>query len=267
MKAQLDHLVIDVHDRLDEGERRFKALGFQVTPRGRHSLGSANHLIVFGTDYLELLGWEASGGPRDDLKGFPIGLNGLVFRDWDHRATYPEMQRNGVPVTEPRSFSRPVALEDGSIAGEARFTTTRLQPRSGFDGRTYFCQHHTPELVWRDEWRQHPNTAFEIYRVVIAATDPAGPMGVLNAMFGTVSAHALPLARARVEALPHAALGTHRPAAEGRDDFLALIGLRVRSLAACEAALRAGGVPFSREGAILRVAPAETMNVALEFSA
>jgi Glyoxalase-like domain len=265
VKAQLDHLVIDVHDRLDEGEKRWKALGFHVTPRGRHSLGSANHLIILGTDYLELLGWE-KGPARADLVGFPIGLNGLVFRDWDHRQTYAEMQKNGVPVTEPRSFHRPVELEDGSIAGDAKFTTTRLEPRTGFDGRTYFCQHDTPELVWREEWRKHPNSAYEVYRVVIAAADPAKPMGVLNAMFGTVSANVLPLAKARVEAVPHATLGAQLPEAGGRGDYLALIGFRVRSLAACEAALKAGGISYTKEGATLRVAPAQTMNVALEFT-
>ena len=266
MKAQLDHLVVDVHDRLDEGERRWKALGFHVTPRGRHSLGSANHLIIFGTDYLELLGWEAGGGARPDLAGFPVGLNGLVFRDWDHTTTYPEMLKNGVPVVEPRSFHRPVELEDGSIAGDARFTTTRLQPRTGFDGRTYFCQHDTPELVWRDDWRNHANGVTEVSRVVIAAADPAKPMAVLNAMFGTVQGATLPLARAKVEAVPHATLGAALPEAGGRGDYLALVGFRVKSLAATEALFKANGTAFTKAGGTLCTAPGEAMNVALEFA-
>ncbi len=266
MKAQLDHLVIDVHDRMDEGEARMKALGFIVTPRGHHSLGSANHLMILGTDYLELLGWEPGGGPRDDLKGFPIGAAGLVFRDWDHRETYPLMLKNGVPVVEPRSFVRPVGLEDGSSAGDARFTTTRLVPRAGFDGRIYFCQHDTPELVWRAAWQQHPNTAYEVSRVVIAAADPDKPMAMLNAMFGSVAEHVLPLARAQVEAVPHEALGDMLPEAEGRGDYLALFGIRVRSLDACAAALRAGGLAFQSEAGVIRVPPYEAMNVGFEFS-
>jgi hypothetical protein len=266
MKAQLDHLVVDVHDRLDEGERRWKQLGFHVTPRGRHSLGSANNLVIFDTDYLELLGWEGGPPKRADLADFPIGLNGLVFRDWENASTYALMLKNGVPVQEPRSFHRPVELEDGSIAGDARFTTTRLVARTGFDGRTYFCQHDTPDLVWRDPWRAHPNGVTEIARVVIAAADPARPMTVLNAMFGTVQGHKLPLAKAVVEAVPHAALGPLLPEAGGRGDYLALIGFRVRSLAATEALFTANGVAFTKAAGKLGVAPAAAMNVALEFT-
>lgn len=267
MKAQLDHLVIDVHDQMDREEARWKRLGFHLTPRGRHSLGSANHLMILGTDYLELLGWEGGAAPRAELVDFPMGMNGLVFRCWGAAATHAHVRAAGVPVQEPRSFHRPVELEDGSIPGDARFTTTRLVPRTGIDGRIYFCEHHTPELVWREAWRAHPNTAFEVSRVVIAAEDPERPMGVLHAMFGTVAAHALPLARARVEAVPHEALDGWLPEPGGRHDFLALVGFRVRSVEECAAALRAGGVPYSREGAVLRVAPAEAGNVALEFTA
>ena len=266
MKAQLDHLVVDVHDRLDEGAAKWRALGFHVTPRGRHSLGSANHLIIFDTDYLELLGWEAGAAARPDLGGFPIGLNGLVFRDWENTSTYAQMLKNGVPVVEPRSFHRPVELEDGSVAGDAQFTTTRLAARTGFDGRTYFCQHDTPELVWRDAWRQHANGATAVSRVVIAAADPARPMAVLNAMFGTVHGNALPLAHAKVEAVPHASLGSALPEAGGRGDYLALVGFRVTSLAATEALFQANGIAFSKAGGTLTTAPAAAMNVALEFA-
>ena len=44
----LDHLVFDVRDRMAEGATRLAALGFQLTPMGKHSLGSANHLMMFG---------------------------------------------------------------------------------------------------------------------------------------------------------------------------------------------------------------------------
>jgi hypothetical protein len=176
------------------------------------------------------------------------------------------MLKNGVPVQEPRSFLRPVELEDGSIAGDARFTTTRLVSRTGFDGRTYFCQHDTPDLVWRDPWRAHPNGAYQVARVVIAAADPAKPMSVLNAMFGTVQDGKLPLAKAVVEAVPHAALGPLLPEAGGRGDFLALVGIRVRSLAATEALFASNGIAFTKAAGKLAVAPAAAMNVALEFT-
>jgi hypothetical protein len=45
-----------------------------LTERGRHTLGSENHLAMFGSDYLELLGTgETSPAVRADLAGFPRG--------------------------------------------------------------------------------------------------------------------------------------------------------------------------------------------------
>ena len=75
----LDHVVIDVRDRVDEAMRCFQSLGFQLTPRGRHTLGSVNHLAMFATDYLELLGF-AGDAIRPEIMRFPVGLNGLVFK-------------------------------------------------------------------------------------------------------------------------------------------------------------------------------------------
>src|SRR5437763_2868128 len=73
----LDHVVIDVRDRIDEAMRCFQSLGFNLTPRGRHTLGSVNHLAMFATDYLELLGF-AGDAVRAEIMRFPVGLNGLV---------------------------------------------------------------------------------------------------------------------------------------------------------------------------------------------
>ena len=53
----LDHVVVMVHD-LDAAADRWRALGFTLSPRGTHSahLGTGNYTIMFGTDYVELLG-------------------------------------------------------------------------------------------------------------------------------------------------------------------------------------------------------------------
>ena len=50
--AQLDHTVINVQFDMDRAEGLFRDLGFTLTPRGYHSLGSIKHLMMFGTDYL-----------------------------------------------------------------------------------------------------------------------------------------------------------------------------------------------------------------------
>ncbi len=54
--ARLDHTVINVKFEMDKAQGLFGDLGFFLTDRGYHTLGSINHLMMFGTDYLELLG-------------------------------------------------------------------------------------------------------------------------------------------------------------------------------------------------------------------
>src|SRR5271156_4537266 len=143
----LDHVVIDVRDRIDEAMNCFQTLGFQLTPRGRHTLGSVNHLAMFATDYLELLGFAEDGATRTEIARFPAGLNGLVFKTADAEEVHRHAQAAGLPVLPVQAFSRPVAL-DGATR-DARFRTSRLDPNKVVLGRVYFCEHLTPELVWR----------------------------------------------------------------------------------------------------------------------
>ena len=88
----LDHMVINVQFQMDEAEAAFERLGFTNTPRGYHSLGSINHLMILGTDYLELIGLPAGEPPRRaELVNAPPGFNGLVFKTEDVAATYEHL--------------------------------------------------------------------------------------------------------------------------------------------------------------------------------
>ena len=144
----LDHVVVDVRDRIDEAMHQFSAIGFQLTPRGRHTLGSVNHLAMFATDYLELLGFAGEVPARPEIARFSVGLNGLVFKAADAESVHRHAKAAGLPVLPVQSFSRPVAL-DGETR-DARFRTTRLDPTKVAMGRVYFCEHQTPDHVWRD---------------------------------------------------------------------------------------------------------------------
>ena len=80
----LDHVVINVKDDMDLAQLVFSNLGFTLTPRGYHTLGSINHLMMFGSDYMELIGFPEHGvannpNARPDLTTAPFGINGLVF--------------------------------------------------------------------------------------------------------------------------------------------------------------------------------------------
>src|SRR5712691_3753667 len=181
----LDHVVVDVRDRMDEAASTFATLGFQLTPRGHHTLGSMNHLAMFATDYLELLGFGAGGAGRPELAPFPIGLNGLVFKTDDADMVHAHAEAAGLPILPVQAFSRPVEL-DGTRQ-DARFRTTRLDPGKIAMGRVYFCEHRTPELVWRPEWQSHPNGAQAITRVIVATGAPQRTASLFAALFGSDS--------------------------------------------------------------------------------
>lgn len=167
----LDHVVINVHFDMDAAERVFAALGFRLSPRGFHTLGSINHLMVLGTDYLELIGLPAGGDARrPEIVRSPVGIDGLVFKSSDVDATFAHLRALGVAGDPPRSFSRPLVLDGEEV--DARFRTVAVRAGVFAAGRVYFCQHLTPELVWRDELRGHDNGARAVREVVVLATEP-----------------------------------------------------------------------------------------------
>ena len=178
----LDHAVINVMGMLDEAAEQYTRLGFQLTERGHHTLGSSNNLAIFGTTIS-----SSSATCRDARRCAPIcgripGLTGLVFKSVDAGLVYSTLQNHGVPVQEPMSFARPVALP--GCAQDARFKVIRVAGDAVQNGRTFFCHHDTPELVYRPEWRMHPNGVTDIVEFVIASRDPASTAAVYNRMFG-----------------------------------------------------------------------------------
>jgi len=274
----IDHVVIDVGEQLDEAARRFRSLGFHLTERSQHTLGSANHLAMFDTSYLELL--SPGNGARPELMDVPIGMNGLVFAMDDAQAMHDDFVRRQVPAQPVQNFSRNALLPDGT-QGTARFSVVRQPPRTVFDGRVYFCQHLTPELVWRPEWQDHPNGAVAIAQLVIAADDPQNVANGFDRLFGagssvavqgTNATHRLMAGGVPIEIWPSAAFeqaySDARPQAAGRASYLALWSVRVRSVSAAAELLRRNGVPFDRPSVDRLLVPAaEGMNVALELVA
>lgn len=269
----LDHVVVNVRDDLDGGAALYRRLGFTLTPRGHHTLGTVNHLAMFGTDYLELI---AAPPGRPDLPPmrFPHGLNAIVFGTEDALTAYAALVEAGVAASPPLAFSRPVQLPDG--AREAAFRTVNL-PDGGFaGGRAYFCQHLTRDLVWRDEWRRHPNGVVGIEGVLIAANAPTAIARLFREMFGADTVAGveggvrLACGLTRIEVLtPMAAaerLGETPVLDEGRSAVMAALMLRVVTRGRAGEALRAGGIPVSedRDGR-LRVPASAALGATLLF--
>jgi len=168
----LDHVVINVRFDVDEAQALFEGLGFTITPRGHHSLGSVNHLMVFNTGYLELIGLpRGTDRLRQEIVDSPVGIDGLVAATADADACHAAWTAQGLRVQPVQHFSRP--LELGGREHIARFSTARLEPGQLAAGRVYACQHHTPEYVWRPEWMQHANGVQGIAQLVVVSGQPA----------------------------------------------------------------------------------------------
>jgi hypothetical protein len=271
----LDHVVVNARDRIDDAADTYRRLGFTLTPRGYHTLGSMNHLAMFGTDYLELIAAKPGDNSRPEIMGAPIGLDGLVFGTEDASATYEALRRNDVPIGEPQAFSRPVEI--GGVTRDAAFRTTRLPRDATPAGRLYFCQHLTRDAVWRDEWRHHANGAVGVARAVIAAENPRRMGALFSRMFGPGSVRpaddgcSLILGLSRFDVVTPMALwemfGSATPDSRGRRDYMAALTIRTRSLDAVETALEAGGIKgWDRIGTSILVPAPEAFGVTIEFS-
>lgn len=188
----LDHAVIAVRD-LDAAAAEWAALGFRLTPRGTHSahMGSGNYTMMFGEDYLELLGVLNETPHNQGLRNFLAGREGLercAFTTIDAAAGVAALQARGIAATGPVEFGRPVVLPGGGAA-EARFSVMHWPPEEAPGGlRIFACQHHTRQAVWVPEWQQQPNGVARILRALIATPDPAGAAAHLARLIdGTVA--------------------------------------------------------------------------------
>ena len=238
----LDHVVILVRD-LKRARDTYQRLGFTLTPRGYHSLGSQNHCIMFGHDYLELM---ALPKPHPAFRYFSDflargeGVGAIALATDDAGAAYSEITRAGIAAEAPLALSRPV-----KGLGEARFTLVQL-PASQTPGfRTFLCQHHTRDIVWRPEYQSHALGAMEIAGIAIVAQDAADYARVFGEMprpiedgllIATGSAPIL-VSNAQKIARRLDAVTLPRRAAPG----VAALFIRVADRARAAAAMRRGG--------------------------
>jgi hypothetical protein len=170
MTFALDHVVINTLFDMDRAADLMSRLGFTLTPRGYHSLGSINHLMMFEHDYLELVGLPSGTDVlRKDVLESPRGLNGLVFQASDIDACQRTLRDSSLAMLEPQSFSRPVTID--GVEHLARFRTVRTAPELFEAGRVYYCQHFTPELVWHRPWMSHSNGVRALSELVIVTSN------------------------------------------------------------------------------------------------
>ena len=180
----VDHAVITVRD-LDASAQLWRELGFTVSPRGTHSavLGTGNYTIMFGEDYLELLGILTDtehNRPTQEYLKTGEGVERVAFTTDDAAAGAAELRNRGLEPLGPVHFGRPVDLPNGGT-GEAKFNVFRWPLDQAPGGmRIFACQHLTRETVWIPELQKHANGANRIVRIEVLAADPKAAAAQLS---------------------------------------------------------------------------------------
>ena len=171
--AGIDHVVIAVRD-LDRAQDAFTRLGFTLTPRGHHNLGSQNHSVMLGADYVELL---AVPQPHPALQYFSDfvavgdGLSAIAFATDDASAAHAELEQVGISAAPPLDLSRPIELVEGTRTASFRVVLLSAQATSG--SLAFLCQQLTREHVWRPEHQAHAIGATAIAEIAFIAEDAA----------------------------------------------------------------------------------------------
>jgi catechol 2,3-dioxygenase-like lactoylglutathione lyase family enzyme len=272
----LDHVVVMV-DGIDAAEAAYRKLGFQVQPRGFHKkLGTANHLMIFDTDYFEILGivedTEFNAERREWLKGGG-GLANVALATDGADVAYEAFKAAGLNPDVPLFFDR--AVEVAGKTELAKFRTVRIpkdnMPVVGF----FVCEHQTPEFVYRPEWAAHPNGARGILGVTVIAEQPAKWIPELEKYFGPGSVKregeglVVDTGTQPIRYMTPKDYAVRYPGITPvrSEDHPALLTVRVENLAACEGLLKKNGVRLTKpDSGRLVVPPSEAAHLTLEFS-
>jgi hypothetical protein len=245
--AGIDHIIVGVRD-LEAARLGWMRLGFALTPRGRHiGQGTANYCIMFGRDYLELLGFVEPDEHAHRLEALLAqreGAMSIAFApEWDAEATTAALAALGLHPSAPRALGRALELPEGAVT--PRFSLLTLPPEETPALDCFICGHLTPELVRRPEWLAHANGVTGIAAVHLVIDDPTALMPAYQRLFGdervatTVRGVEIDTGRNR--------LVFSRPALSGSDippPAITALELRIASRAATVTHLKNAGVAF-----------------------
>jgi len=165
----IDHPLLATNN-IESLRNRLIALGFNMTPIGKHPWGTSTSLAMFDGCLLEIMGIYDStlidAVPAGDFRfGRHVyehlqrreGIALTALHSTNSQADAQQAHKAGLRVAGHLEFSREVTLPDGST--DQTKTTLALLPNDAFPRLSFFlCQQHRPELIYVPEWLKHPNT-------------------------------------------------------------------------------------------------------------
>lgn len=253
---EFDHAIILVRS-LDKGREGLRRLGFRPTPPGLHGagLGTANVTVMMPDrrTYFEALSVVAPT-PRNEHKRRKMAvlddhLYGVAFKG-DARVSAGLLEQCGLGSGDAFDFSRDVDLHDG--VREAAFSVTQARDDAIEGAWIFVCQHHTPDVVWRSDYLDHPNGAHAVIGLVGTTGNPEVTAESWRPLVGIalrLDGRGVHIATrtAEIAFLDHQAYVDrfgHAPPDGGGDARLHTLIVSVRSLAQCRTTLDAGGLDW-----------------------
>lgn len=188
----IDHPLIAVHD-ISALRDRLIAVGFNMTPMGKHPWGTSTSLAMFQGCLLEIMGIY-DDTLIDEVPAGDFRFGRHVYENLQKRegialtalhstnsvADAELAEKAGFPISGHLEFGREVTLPDGST-GRTK-TTLALLPDTTCPRLSFFlCQQHRPELIYVPSWLEHPNSVHGYAGVSILARDK--DMGTLTAKY------------------------------------------------------------------------------------
>ena len=276
----LDHVGIAVAD-LDAAAVKFRRLGFQLTPRGYHTLpppalgaerprvGTGNHCAMLRRGYLELIGVTDpvyQGRLRADIARHE-GLHVVAFGTPDAATAASALRRRGVDATGPRLLERPI--ED---AGEIRLASFEIVdfPTAALPEAHFFAiQHRTRELLWQPPLLAHPNGVVSLNVLTIAVADPADFAQRLGRILAAAPVDkdglVLDLRVGRVRVVDGDWIAARLPGKTPALPYVAGLGLGVADIGKTADLLAKNGLSYLRKAGALMVSPADACGAFIEF--
>ena len=269
-----DHALIVVSD-LDDAISRVRRLGFRTTPTGFHSahMGTANSTIVLREmTYFELISVVGATPANADMRRRlerGQGLFGYAVKTDDAGACARELADLGAAHGAVVDFSREVALPGGNR--DASFSVANIASEKVLGMRTFACAHHTPDLVWRQDYLEQPNAVTGVAGVLGEVADVDEAHRAFRALFGDrVSRNrdgiAIDYGNLVLSLLSGAELRRRFGLEPVGEAALRVLQLRTRSIETTARALEDNEVPSVGAGdGALRVPPDEACGVLIEF--
>ena len=271
-----DHALILVAD-LDDGIARMRRLGFRPTPKGYHSahMGTANSTVVLPEmTYFEVISVVSPTSANADMRAAlerRQGPFGYAVKTGDAHACFRELSDRSASDGGVVNFSREVALPGGTR--EASFSVANIRSETILGMRAFACAHHTPDVVWREDYLEQPNAATGVAGVIGEANDLEKAEDALGSVFGDRVSR-----RGEAVTIDYGNLAVALVSgAELRGRFgleptggvaLRVLQLRTHSLETTARTLNENGVEsLCPQAGTLRVPPEEACGALIEFAA